>query len=330
MLNAVVTAAKGSALRALGGRAWIDLKLRAITRGRALTILNLHRVAPDDASSYPPLQPDLFEYLLVFLKQHFHFVTFASMREPSPSGLSKLILSFDDGYADFAEFAAPLLARHGVRVNHNIIPACVESGLPPLNVLMQDFIGRASIHALRNLDVPGFGFDPGRMRRSEIGRRLSMFLKNRPIAEQSELAKILLPQVAKEADFKPTRMMSLDQIREMALTHEVGAHSFEHASLGEETDQYARNDVDRCKQWFAEKLSRPMAIYAVPNGSYRRSQIEILRHAGMQHILLVDEDFSSPDCDVHKRFTFGAHSPHQARFKATGGLRWPRKDASCP
>lgn len=328
MLRVARAAAKEIAFRILGSTPLIHQKLRAISRTGALIILNLHRVAPDDASSYPPLCPDLFEYLLIFLKRHFHLVTFATMHDPTPDDLPKLILSFDDGYADFAEYAAPLLDRHGIRVNQNIIPACVETGLPPLNVVMQDFVGRAPQSALAQLDVPGFGFDPHRMDRYAIGIRLSMFLKSQPMTKQNELGDILLPQVRKLANFEPTRMMSLDQIRKIASVHEIGAHSFAHASLKLESDDYARHDVNRCKQWFAEKLSLPMHIYAVPNGSYRPSQIAILRKSGVRQILLVDENFSCGSTNVHQRFTFDGQTTHEVRFRATGGFRWPRKGLS--
>jgi len=34
-----------------------------------------------------------------------------------------VVLSFDDGYQDFVEYAMPVLAKHGVKVNFNVCPA---------------------------------------------------------------------------------------------------------------------------------------------------------------------------------------------------------------
>lgn len=59
-------------------------------------VLNLHRVSPERNPFWDPLDPQVFEELLVFLKRHFHVTTFSELasREAKPA----LILSFDDGY----------------------------------------------------------------------------------------------------------------------------------------------------------------------------------------------------------------------------------------
>ena len=322
MLSSARSAAKWLALGVLGSEAAAARKIDAIRKAGALTILNLHRVAPDDGSSYPPLDPAMFEALLIFASRHFELVTFADLDRPPATGKPRMILSFDDGYADFAEHAAPLLARRGIRVNHNIIPECVENGLPPLNVILQDFVGRASDDALRALEVPGFARQGGE-KRGALGNRLSNFIKAKPISEQKAISDKLLPRLMQAEGFRPTPMMTLGQVREMAAVHEVGAHSFCHASLACETDQFVRQDAQACRRWFEEKLSIPMRIYAVPNGSYRAGQLSILRAAGAEQLLLVDEDFSMPASRTHKRFTFWAHSTAEMRFRATGAFRRP-------
>jgi peptidoglycan/xylan/chitin deacetylase (PgdA/CDA1 family) len=100
------------------------------------TILNLHRVGNNAGSAYRPLDPTLFDELLTFAKHEFAVVTIAELREKSRK--PKLVLSFDDGYRDFATTAVPILRKHGLRANQNIIPRCVETGLPPLNVMAKD------------------------------------------------------------------------------------------------------------------------------------------------------------------------------------------------
>jgi peptidoglycan/xylan/chitin deacetylase (PgdA/CDA1 family) len=328
VLGAVRAVVKEAALRALGSGVAVRRKLRAIGASGAVTILNLHRVAPDDASSYPPLDPKLFEALLGFLESHFEIVTFAGLDQASARGRPPLILSFDDGYRDFYEHAAPILARRGIRVNHNVIPACTESGVPPLNVVLQDFVGRAPAALVERIDVPGFAMDRPLRSRVALGNRLSAFLKEKPIAEQKALAAHLRPQLLRDPDFAPTPMMTIAELREVAEVHEIGAHSFEHANMALESDDYLREDVARCRAWFAEKLGREMTIYAFPNGSYRAAQLEIVRGAGVRHILLVDEDFSSPGASLHRRFTFDAHSEHEVRFRATGAFKWPDRSAA--
>ena len=200
----------------LGNSLMLRPRLLKLAGSGRLTILNFHRVAPADRSAYAPLSPDLFEDAVKFLKRSFALVTFADLADFRRTAKPPAIISFDDGYLDFAEHAAPILKRHGVRCNHNIIPACVESGLPPLNVHMQDFIGKAPDKLLAEFDVPGFGaIGPGE-HRERLGNRLSRFLKNMPVAEQKSLARSLIPQTERMDGFKPTAMMNRADVASIA------------------------------------------------------------------------------------------------------------------
>jgi len=283
---------------------------RLAARG-VTTILNLHRVAPDDGSGYRPLAPDLFEELLVFLAKQFHFATFASLVEPAPRDRPRVILSFDDGYRDFFIHAMPILARRGVRVNHNLIPAAIERGEAPLNVVAQDFLGRAPRDLLRRLEVPGF--DQPITRRAS--NALSRFIKYKPHVERQALAAQLWPQFRAWTEFLPTPMMSLNEARAAAEEHEIGAHSFHHDSMECESDDHLRADVRACRAWFRDRMALDPDIYAFPNGSCRPEQIAIARAEGIRHVLLVGEKFAENEA---YRFTFDARSRGEMRFKATG------------
>ncbi|MGQ0559090.1 MAG: hypothetical protein ACT4OE_05820 [Sphingosinicella sp.] len=53
------------------------------------------------------------------------------------------------------------VAKNKVRVNHNVMTACIESGLPPLNVLAQDFVGKAPAELVDRLEIPRFSMERG-------------------------------------------------------------------------------------------------------------------------------------------------------------------------
>ncbi|HEX5184745.1 MAG TPA: polysaccharide deacetylase family protein [Allosphingosinicella sp.] len=306
---------KRSAFHVLGSAPVLKRRLDAVQRSGAVTILNLHRVFRDDGSDYRPLDPSLFDDLLAYIRRRFVVTTFAELAElgsPAP----KMILSFDDGYKDFLTTAVPLLEKHRIKVNQNVIPECIESQLPPLNVVAQDFVGRAPDELVARLDIPGFDAPKDRGR---LGPRLSAFIKNRAHAAQDELRAYLLPQFQAWDGFAPTPMMTREEVRQIGAVHELGGHSFAHASMEFETDDYLRDDVARCCSYFAERLGQEMTIYAFPNGSCRPNQIDIVREAGIDHVLLVGEDFDR-DARVHRRFTFDARSRSELRFKALGGM----------
>jgi peptidoglycan/xylan/chitin deacetylase (PgdA/CDA1 family) len=296
-------------------------RLERLSRTDAVTILSLHRVAPADGSSYPPMDPGLFDRLLAFCQSHFEVVVFAELAAKRKSGKPRLILSFDDGYKDFLEYAVPIMDKHGVRANQNIIPACVEQGRPPLNVVAQDFIGQAPTSLLGEVDVPGLGRIPAGEDRERTGQSVSAFIKNKPMREQHLLAETLLPQFERMDGFRPTPMMSRSEVSQVAGMHELGAHSFEHATMGVEEDDYVADDARRCLDYFADVLKSPTTIYAFPNGSYRAEHPALVRAAGFETILLVDEDFSTAERREHPRFNIYGTSDRELRFRATGGMR---------
>lgn len=168
-------------------RAW---RLGLIRCASVITILNIHRVAPDDGSAHRPLDPKLFESTIQFLRRHFEIYTFAGARD-SFSSKPRAILSFDDGYKHFIDHAVPILDKYGVACNQNVIPSCIETALPPLSVLAQDFVGNAACELLARLEIPGFG----RQVEKQSGNELSRFLKNRSQQSQSALAAKILPQL---------------------------------------------------------------------------------------------------------------------------------------
>jgi peptidoglycan/xylan/chitin deacetylase (PgdA/CDA1 family) len=304
--------AKFLAFSALGNEPWLRHRLERVRDAGVATILNLHRVGPNDRSAYPPLAPALFESLLSFVTREFSVVTIGEL--PEPASKPKLVLSFDDGYRDFIIFAVPLMKRYGVRANQNIIPKCIETGRPPLNVVAQDFVGQAPAELTNRLRIDGFNGP----RDQSFGNKLSHFLKMRSQAEQDRIADDLLPQFFAWEEFEPTAVMTLDEVRSLN-GHELGGHSYCHSSMEFETDEYLEDDVQLCGSFFRDKLDRQMTIYAFPNGSYRPGQPERVRSFGVEHVLLVGEDFDR-GAHVHKRFTFFARSPSEVRFKSLGSL----------
>jgi len=307
------------AFSALGQPTLLKRKIEHSARLGRLTILTFHRVAPPDGSAYPPLRPDLFEEALRFCARHFELVQFGSLTEYAPSKKPLAIISFDDGYYDFLEYALPILRRHDVRCNHNLIPYCLRSGLPPINILVQDFIGKAPAEQLEAIDQFGWTRRPSSTDRLAAGLQVSRAIKSKPIDEQRALASQLSQSV--DLETFATRMMSVDDARSISDEVEIGAHSFEHASLSAETDEYIENDATRCLDFFEQELRAPTEIYALPNGDGAKRAAPILRKVGFRHILLTAEQYSDPELVQHSRFTMTGSSRAEVRYRSTGFVR---------
>lgn len=296
------------------------LRINKIKNKKLITILNLHRVHENDFSAYKPLDPKVFIQLIKFIKSNYLVTSFSELNDLETSGSSKplLILSFDDGYKDFINVACPILDKYRIRVNQNIIPECVMSGIPPLNVAIQDFVGKATPAELKYLSIPNFSYDGDSSDLKKLGFEISKFIKNKPMSEQITYRDILFNQISNLEAFNLTKMMDLDDLKKIADKHDIGAHSFSHANLGIESDDYVIKDFIKCKSWFKEHLNQDVDIFAFPNGSFKESHIQLAYDNGYKHLLLVNEQFSKRNHTVYERFGFDASTLSEARFKTTG------------
>ena len=309
----------------LGNSFSVQKRINKIRDHNLLTILNLHKVGFDDGSSYPALNPEIFEQLLNFLLENYQITSFSELineRENNQniSGKPKVILSFDDGYKDFVNVIHPILQKFGIRANQNIIPGCIENNRPPLNVLLQDFIGKNKTEIYTKIKIPSYEWNRS-LSKEEEGTKLSTFIKNNSFNKQLEFYKEIYNQAGDDLYENSTEMMNLDDVKNILDKYDWGAHSYSHANMGYETDSYFLNDLKLCRKWFNQNLGIQPYIYAFPNGSYKDYQLSIAQSEGFSTLLLVEDNFSSSKNSIHPRLGFHADSKSEMRFKSVGSFR---------
>ncbi len=293
---------------------------RMLKRQNKIAVLDLHRVSPENNSFWSPLHPQIFEELLRFLQKNFEVCLFEDLNAVENPSKPLAVLSFDDGYYDFIEYALPLLKKYKMRVNMNIIPQCAESGKPIWNVRLYDFLNSAPRSLINEIKLPELDAslpDESREAKLKYGLRISSYLKNRPRKERAEIWQSIEPFLAK-ADFQETRMMTAFEIREISGETEIGVHSFSHESMGFEDFDYFAGDFAECGRYFAEELNLPLTTYAFANGSYRAEQVDFLRQNGIKYILLVDEKFADLQADVFPRLTVYGETRTEIKMKSLG------------
>jgi peptidoglycan/xylan/chitin deacetylase (PgdA/CDA1 family) len=294
--------------------------LRRIHAEGLTLVLNLHRVSPYESPFWPPLKPDMFSELVSFLKGEFTVTTLAALASLDRRSAA-VVLSFDDGYRDFIDHAAPILEAHGVRANMNVIPECVLTGTPFWNIRLYDGLASSPAALFSELRVDGFSLpsaDGSPHEKARYGARLAAYLKNRPVAERIPLWQQVETWLERVDVKHPTRMMDVEDVRSIARAHEVGVHSYSHESMAFQDDAFFREDVRKCREFFANHLNLPLKIYAFPNGSYRPAHVEHLIEGGFEHILLVDEKLARTRGRILPRLSLNASTPVELKLQALG------------
>lgn len=81
-------------------------------------------------------------------------------------------------------------------------------------------------------------------------------------------------------NMRPT--LSRSQIRDLAQTFEIGAHTVHHVRLGEVDPKRAKTEIVDCKRQLEDIIGRSCSIFCFPGGSYSSKHLDMLRQAGFQ------------------------------------------------
>lgn len=101
-------------------------------KGRGVVVLAYHRVGGRSAAREIDLPTHCFEAQLEVVNAHRAARTLddalRALEGPAPSGPDPVVVTFDDGTADFVDVALPLLVRHGVPAVLYLATEFVEDG----------------------------------------------------------------------------------------------------------------------------------------------------------------------------------------------------------
>ncbi|SDG66760.1 polysaccharide deacetylase family protein [Janthinobacterium sp. YR213] len=190
-------------------------------------------------------------------------------------------ITFDDGYADNAQVALPLLQRHGLHATFFIATGYLDGGQ-----MWNDTVVEAVRHApgpVLDLRVHGLGTFPVAslaQRQAAIATLLGQ-LKYQPFARRQQLAMQIRRQAGATAG--PAAMLSTAQLRQLqAAGMELGAHTASHPILSTLAERAAQRDIAHGKQQLEALIQAPVSLFAYPNG-------KVGRDYGAPHVAMVKD-----------------------------------------
>ena len=255
-----------------------------------------HRIAEE---SFDPwglaVTPDRFEQQLAWIaanRSPFSLTDFAARHRDSALPANAVAVTFDDGYACFAEVAAPLLEQSGIPATVFIPAELVERGGPfwwdELQAIVLD-------HADDHIKFDGVSFpfgakdpldahwQPGaaaRTARQKGFQQIWSALRERPPAALDQAMGELRAQCPDAAQNTPA-VMSAEQARDTASVHiDIGSHALTHPWLASlSSSEKAREigeSVERCASLAG---SRP-TTFAYPYGNFDAESAALAKAAG--------------------------------------------------
>lgn len=256
-----------------------------IEKPNLLRVLTYHRV--DEPSKKPYLDPSLisatpysFEKHMQFIKQHYHPISvydvIAFFKEGKTLPSQSVLITFDDGYADFKTNAWPILKRYQIPVLL-FIPTAYPSH--PERYLWWDRLHNAMITTTQTgIDTPiGYLSLTDADTRLQAYKSLRDYIKKQPYPEGMELV-----ERTSHALGVPTLgdnfILDWEALRQLATDGVIMApHTCTHPLLHRIDLESARQEVRQSYEDLIREIGQTVSVFAYPGGGYSTEVVNMLK-----------------------------------------------------
>jgi peptidoglycan/xylan/chitin deacetylase (PgdA/CDA1 family) len=277
-----------------------------------LSILIFHRVLSRPDPLFPE-EPDLarFDQILAWVSKWFQVLPLEKAITQLRSGTlpaRAAAITFDDGYADNATNALPILKRHGMSATFFVATSFLDGGR-----MWNDTL----IEAIRRCPAPSLDLGEGGLGAFKLGsvgeRRIAIDSLLRRVKylepDQRNLA-ITLVQGAVPHALPDDLMMTSGQVIQLRdAGMQVGAHTCTHPILAKLSDDEAMREITTSKAALEALLNQPVPLFAYPNGKpgqdYLGKHAAMVRQAGYTAAVSTAAGVSTSTTDLFQlpRFT---------------------------
>lgn len=256
-------------------------------RRQRLSILTYHRVLPQPDPMFPEeIDAKGFERQLLMLSRFFKVLPLEDAVSCLKNGSlppRAVCITFDDGYANNAEIALPILRRLGLHATFFIATGFLDGGR-----MWNDSIIESVRRARgQKIEFPGLGL--GRYpiataaQRREAAVALIEQLKYLPLAQRLEQVERVIQYIA--APLPNDLMLRADQVRALHNAGmAIGGHTVNHPILAAVDQTVSRAEIAVGKESLEGIIGGRVALFAYPNGrpgqDYHGAHVQMVRDIG--------------------------------------------------
>jgi peptidoglycan/xylan/chitin deacetylase (PgdA/CDA1 family) len=288
---------------------------------RGLSILIYHRVLP----CKDPLFPDEvdsadFDLQIGMVKSMFNVIPLIDAVRHLRAGTlppRAACITFDDGYADNAEVALPVLLRHQVSATFFVATGFLNGGRMWNDTVIE--LARRAPDGVLDASALGLGVHPLAsiaQRRQAIVALIGQ-LKYLPLEQR--LAQVnRLVEVADVA-LPDDLMMTTDQVRQLHRAGMgIGAHTVNHPILATLPAAMAHAEIADGKLALEAMIGEPVRLFAYPNGKpgadYRAEHVAMTRELGFEGAVSTSWGASGNQADLFQLPRFSPWDRTPLRF----------------
>lgn len=307
-------------------------------RNGRLSILIFHRVLAEPDELFPG-EPDVvrFTQIVRWVGSWFNVLPLdEAVRRLADHSLPAraMAITFDDGYADNAELALPVLQSHGMSATFFVATGFLDGGMMWNDKIIES-IRRC---ALDRIDLAEIGL--GTIATQTVGQRRAAVdqILSRVKHLDYALRERAVESVRKacRADHLSGPMMTVAQLRRLHTAGmQIGAHTCSHPILTRLSDDQASAEILGSKVALEEHLQTPVSLFAYPNGrpenDYAQIHVQMVRDAGFAAAVSTAPGAADPNSDLFQlpRFTPWDRARSRYGLRLLRNLRTPVEVLRC-
>jgi len=299
-----------------------------LAAGPRLSILIFHRILPEPDPLFPgEIDSARFCRLMTLVRAGFRVLPLdlaarglAERRLPPRA----LAITFDDGYADNHDIAAPILRELGLPSTVFVTTGCLDGGRM-WNDSVIECIRRADRPEvdLSFMGLPVLAVGRPSERRSAIDRILPAVKHHHPRERERLIAE--LHRACGQPRLPTDLMMTRAQVRSLArMGVAIGAHTVNHPILQAIDAAEAEREIVEGRAELERVAAQPVNLFAYPNGrpdsDYGRTHVELVKRLGFAAAVSTESGHNDPEVDRFELRRFSPWDASDARW--IGRLAW--------
>jgi len=313
------------------GLAMRTLPVLLQTQGKQrLSILIFHRVVP----RHDPMRPDEptvaeFDWQMRLLREHFSPLPLVEGVERLEAGRlpgNAICVTFDDGYADNAQHAMPILKKYGIPATVFVSTGFLNGGRMWNDTIIEVIRNcRQSRLDLGDLGLGCYPLDSDTRRLEAVASIIQAIRPLDPGIRQRMTSRI----EEFGADLPDDLMMTDDDVRSLARNGiAVGAHTVNHPILASVDRDQAYREILDSKLYLEHLLQEPVDVFAYPNGrpgaDYRPEHRELVQATGFKVAVSTHWGVGTPRSDRFQlpRFTPWDRQEFKFGMRLLASYRW--------
>jgi len=294
-------------------------ELEAHRRDRVLAVLTYHRVDKPERRPdlYPGLisaTPEAFEHQVDWLSRRFTVLSLAEARDALQARIPRraMLLTFDDGYADFAQHAWPVLRAAG-------LPATLFVATAGAADDATRFWWDRLYDAVRRTDAASLETPIGRLQLEPARRDQAAFhellarLKTSPhhvvLATVAAVERLVRDPRAQDRQPATLEWEALRVLEQEGVT--IAPHTRSHPLLTRIPTREGRAEIEESRADLAANLANPdLEAFAYPSGAHDDASVALVRDLGMTLAFTTEAGLNHPASDRLRlrRFNVGWRS----------------------